>query len=136
MPTAFRRILQKDPVTGAPTEFGALPDLAPLQVSEFSYDDDTVYFVALDTSSQSFMISAASITTGDVDSLPVENIADYVSNFTATGIQLVDVDDGYIAFVLDGNTRDVVMLFEPVSGLIEAFDFDVRINQMQLIYRN
>ena len=82
------------------------------------------------------MISSASIATGNVDSRPVELIADYVSNFTATGVQLVDADDGYLAFVIDGNTRDVVMLYEPVSGLIEAFDFDVRINQMQIIFRN
>lgn len=132
----FRRLLQKDLATGTPTEFAALQDLAPLQVSEFTYDNDTVYFVALDAGSQSFMIASASLATGNVDFRPVEAIADYVSNFTATGAQLIDADDGYLGFVLDGNTRDVVMLYEPVSGLIEAFDFDVRINQMQLIYRD
>jgi hypothetical protein len=130
-----RDIYRKDPATADPTLIGSLPDIPGLLISEQAYDAGTMYFAGLDTTSQAFAIGFAPLATGIIDSTPTQFVSDLVTGFTATGIQLLDADDGYVGFVLDGTDRDVVMLYDPITGLFEAFDKGGRVNQLQLMFR-
>jgi hypothetical protein len=130
-----RDFFRKDLLSAEPTLIASLRDQAPVLVSEHAYDEDTVYFAGLDVTNQVFTIASALLDTLVVDTTLPIRIEDYVDAFSATGLFLLDADDGYVAFVFSGTDRDVLMLYEPVSGLIEAFDFGTRINQMQLIFR-
>ena len=131
-----RNFFRKDPSTTFPSLIGSLPDQNPVMVSEFAYDDETVYFAGLDAANQAFTVATGDVNTVLIDTTPTAFISDYVTGFTATGLLHLDADDGYVAFVLEGNDRDVVMLLDPTTGLFEAIDRGGQINQLQLLFRN
>lgn len=130
-----RGYYQKSIATAEPTLLGMLPNQAPVHVSEFAYDDGTAYLAALDTSAQAFAVAWIPVDTGELDVTQAVFVADYAADFTATGLFNVDADDGYVAFVLEGIDRDIVMLLDLETGLYEAFDSGAHINQLQLMFR-
>jgi hypothetical protein len=126
---------EKDRSSGEPISIASIVDQDPLMLSNLAFDDGIAYVAALDVAAQDIVLISIDLATLSESQLAIAAVSSGVDNLSASDIRFLDADDGYVSFVIDGEDRDVAVLYEPVSGTLEYFDFDIRINGSQIIFR-
>jgi len=103
--------------------------------SNIAYDNGFGFIALLNIDSQGFGILQFDPSVSPVALTVV--LEEVLTGVNASGIHSLDVDDGYVSFVITTpNTgEDLAALFNPNTSTFQTFDFGVAINQLQLIYR-
>lgn len=136
-PNGTATFYERDPVT-SDTQFvagilGLESVLVDNSMTNFAFDERMAYFALLNPTTQEVQIVRQQM----FGSATIEFLLQptQISGPTATFIRDLDVDDGYVTFVLQHDTGNSVALYDPNTQMLEVMDLGVRVNQLALIYR-
>lgn len=131
------QVVTRDPATGSVTSsVDALTNVASrwsgYALSNMAFDRGSVYYATLNATTRSLQIWGKEFGTPLWGSVAQADL----SGVDATSIHGLDVDDGYVAVVVDAaSDEDLVALWSPDSRTLELFSIGAPVTQLQVLYR-
>lgn len=129
-------LYSRDLSTGEPTEISAIGGYSALEgsyddISNVGFDQSAAWFAAIHQGSQLIDVYSKPLPSGDW----YHFVRLEITGFEGEWLHNLDVDDGYVTFVIDTpDGDDYVALLSP-DGAAEAIAIGAAVNQLQIVYR-